>query len=359
MLGRRCRSVPIPRESLRQGATQQSAAQQSVSRQHAVAAAGTPARGASSSMLGGAADEHTPSNFDTAFAVSERSLASASPRLRDSVASSAFNFAQLAAAIVVGIVIGKAAHLVMAEENALAWSATSDAVNGLRAEPSRGGKPGLADDSVESGAGQGTRGPFEVSTLDSPPLDATALDGSASGRAAPEAALLSTTAFEGGAALDAAGVDAARTVGRGNLAFRGRRAASRLRASSNARASQRASSAQSSASSRLGSQRAPSRAVSASLLPSAVPSSVVSSPVGLGVPVPVSVPLLDTTSDDWLGEQLAILARAERGLLQGDPESAARSVDEYRARFPNGLLDPQIAAVRQRIEDRFTAFIFP
>lgn len=63
--------------------------------------------------------------------------------------------------------------------------------------------------------------------------------------------------------------------------------------------------------------------------------------------------------DDWLGEQLAILSRAERGLLEGDPESAVRALDEYQARFPSGLLDPQMGSIRQRVEDRFTAFIFP
>jgi hypothetical protein len=65
------------------------------------------------------------------------------------------------------------------------------------------------------------------------------------------------------------------------------------------------------------------------------------------------------TSDDWLGEQLAILGRAERSLLEDDPESAVRSLDEYGARFPDGLLDPQMASIRQRVEERFTAFIFP
>ena len=84
-----------------------------------------------------------------------------------------------------------------------------------------------------------------------------------------------------------------------------------------------------------------------------------SSFVPSGHPSNIRVPLLEPSSDDWLGEQLAILARAERGLLEGDSESAVRSLDEYQARFPNGLLNPQMAAVRERIEDRFTAFIFP
>lgn len=65
------------------------------------------------------------------------------------------------------------------------------------------------------------------------------------------------------------------------------------------------------------------------------------------------------TSDDWLGEQLAILGQAQRSLLEDDPESAVRSLEVYEARFPDGLLDPQMASIRQRVEERFTAFIFP
>ncbi len=64
-------------------------------------------------------------------------------------------------------------------------------------------------------------------------------------------------------------------------------------------------------------------------------------------------------SEDWLGDQLALLARAERSLLEHDPDETLRSFEEYRARFPQGLLDPQMAAVRQRAEQRFGALIFP
>jgi hypothetical protein len=67
----------------------------------------------------------------------------------------------------------------------------------------------------------------------------------------------------------------------------------------------------------------------------------------------------DTDAEDWLGEQLAILARAERSLLEDDPDATLRSFEDYRARFPQGLLDPQMAAVRQRAEQRFGAYIFP
>jgi hypothetical protein len=74
---------------------------------------------------------------------------------------------------------------------------------------------------------------------------------------------------------------------------------------------------------------------------------------------PVTGVPLAPASDDWLGEQLAILGRAERGLVDGDPEDVVRSLDEYTARFPDGLLDPQMASIRQRVEERFTAFIFP
>jgi hypothetical protein len=67
----------------------------------------------------------------------------------------------------------------------------------------------------------------------------------------------------------------------------------------------------------------------------------------------------DADAEDWLGEQLAILARAERSLLEDDPDATLRSFEDYRARFPQGLLDPQMAAVRQRAEQRFGAYIFP
>jgi hypothetical protein len=107
-------------------------------------------------------------------------------------------------------------------------------------------------------------------------------------------------------------------------------------------------------------------------LPGATPSSlaaVPSSPLPSSpLPSPLSASPLQRShatddpalaTDDWLGEQLAILARAERSILEGDPENAARSLDEYKARFPDGLLDPQMASIRQRVEERFTAFIFP
>lgn len=64
-------------------------------------------------------------------------------------------------------------------------------------------------------------------------------------------------------------------------------------------------------------------------------------------------------SEDWLGEQLAILTRAERSLLDDDPDATLRFFEEYRRRFPRGLLDLQMAAVRQRAEQRFEALILP
>jgi hypothetical protein len=63
--------------------------------------------------------------------------------------------------------------------------------------------------------------------------------------------------------------------------------------------------------------------------------------------------------DDWLGAQLVLLSQAERSLLAGDPGGALRSLDEYRARFPRGLLDPQIATLRERAQRSIESFIFP
>jgi hypothetical protein len=55
-------------------------------------------------------------------------------------------------------------------------------------------------------------------------------------------------------------------------------------------------------------------------------------------------------SEDWLGEQLALVSRAERSLAEGNPAEALRSLDEYQARFPQGLLDLQIAVLRKKVE---------
>jgi hypothetical protein len=63
--------------------------------------------------------------------------------------------------------------------------------------------------------------------------------------------------------------------------------------------------------------------------------------------------------DDWLGEQLVILSRTERSLLAGNRDGALRSFDEYRARFPTGMLDFAMASLRERVAPRFEAFIFP
>jgi hypothetical protein len=63
--------------------------------------------------------------------------------------------------------------------------------------------------------------------------------------------------------------------------------------------------------------------------------------------------------DDWLGEQLVILSRTERSLLAGNRDGALRSFDEYRARFPTGMLDFAMASLRKRVAPRFEAFIFP
>jgi hypothetical protein len=55
-------------------------------------------------------------------------------------------------------------------------------------------------------------------------------------------------------------------------------------------------------------------------------------------------------SEDWLGEQLALVSRAQRSLAEGNPADARRSLDEYQARFPKGLLDLEIAALRDKAE---------
>jgi hypothetical protein len=296
------------------------------------------------SAVAAARDVAVASNLDAPFAAAERST---SARLRDGVVASAFNLAQLAAAIVVGIVIGKAAHLIMAEESATAWHPTAGNEGGLRAEPSR------IPDSVRA----------------SEPLEATEPLGDIEPRSAHRAPRLRTAS-------------AARSPARPPASARPARAANARPVAACTLAS--------------------AQVASATGLPAGLPATVPAPPVppvalaafacppvasasGSWAPQPANlaavapprvVPLelgqrsrpagmadlvspRQPTSDDWLGEQLAILGRAERSLLEDDPESAVRSLDEYGARFPDGLLDPQMASIRQRVEERFTAFIFP
>jgi hypothetical protein len=67
----------------------------------------------------------------------------------------------------------------------------------------------------------------------------------------------------------------------------------------------------------------------------------------------------DQPDEDWLGEQLALLSRAERSLTKGNLDGALRSIGQYEARFPKGLLDLQIAALRERAQQPAETFIFP
>jgi hypothetical protein len=58
----------------------------------------------------------------------------------------------------------------------------------------------------------------------------------------------------------------------------------------------------------------------------------------------------DTGGDDWLGRQLSLLSRAEKSLNAGDGAGARHALDEYARRYPRGLLDPQVAQLRQRVD---------
>jgi hypothetical protein len=99
-------------------------------------------------------------------------------------------------------------------------------------------------------------------------------------------------------------------------------------------------------------------------LPCAVPelrrgrenSTPVASPGSAREPVPTAA---REPANDWLGEQLVILSRTERSLLAGNRDGALRSFDEYRARFPTGMLDFAMASLRERATPRFEALIFP
>jgi hypothetical protein len=315
-------ATPFPGNPLRGGASRSSASRA------AHAALGSRSAGAPARLEAGAfvpaRDVAVVSNLDAAPMVPERST---SARLRDGALASAFNLAQLAAAIAVGIVIGKAAHLIMAGEGAMAWHPTAGAEGGLRAEPSRTPDAARASDAV--GASQ--------------PL----------GNIEPRSARNTPRPRSG---------SAARGSLRANVAVRPAPAATARRAAPCSLASTQPGPALALV------PAAACSPLSVDLGPHARPSPRVASPALTSNPavtmnpalaINKMQPLLAPASDDWLGEQLAILGRAERSLLEDDPESAVRSLEEYQARFPDGLLDPQIASIRQRVEERFTAFIFP
>jgi hypothetical protein len=73
----------------------------------------------------------------------------------------------------------------------------------------------------------------------------------------------------------------------------------------------------------------------------------------------LATPAPNDPDGDWLGEQLSLLSRAERSLRRGNAEDAVRALDEYQARFPRGLLDPQIGALRSRTDQHVEEFILP
>jgi hypothetical protein len=270
--------------------------------------------------------------------VAERST---SARLRDGVMVSAFNLAQLAAAIVVGIVIGKAAHLIMAEERATAWNPTAESEGGLRAEPSR------IPDSARA------REPLEVTeALDS--IEPRRTQRAPRTRAGSAARAPSRPPGSGRPVRAAhARPAAACTLASAQVA-----SATALPATvSPATVAPLAAALGCPPVARVGGSWVPQPTNLAAVAPSRRAPLEVGQRSGLAAADLVSPP--QPSSDDWLGEQLAILGQAQRSLLEDDPESAVRSLEVYEARFPDGLLDPQMASIRQRVEERFTAFIFP
>jgi len=291
------------------------------------------------------------SNLDAPPTAAERST---SARLRDGVMASAFNLAQLAAAIVVGIVIGKAAHLIMAEESAMAWSATAGSEGGLRAEPSRTLDSARASEvleatepleaaeplgSIEPRRGRSATRPRAASGARAPSRAPASVRPAPAANARPAAACTPASAHVASAtALPPVSLPSAAAFGCPPVA-----------------------------SGTHGSWAPQPAAVNGSWAPHPTAGAAVVAPrsphVGQRSRAARTAdsiqPPLGPASDDWLGEQLAILGRAERSLLEDDPESAVRSLDEYKARFPDGLLDPQMASIRQRVEERVTAFIFP
>lgn len=290
-----------------------------------------------------ARDVAVASNLDVPVTAAERST---SARWRDGVVAGAFNLAQLAAAIVVGIVIGKAAHLILAEESATAWNPTAGGEGGLRAEPSRipdsakASEPREAAeplDSVEPRRAHRAARPRAASAARAPSRSPSVRPARAA-RARPAAACTLASAQVASASAVSGALPA--TVPDPTLRPLGVAAFACPPVATD-----------------IGSW-APQPTNLAAVAPA------LGAPLELGqrsrqaaTAHPISA--RQPTSDDWLGEQLAILGQAERSLLEDDPESAVRSLEMYEARFPDGLLDPQMASIRQRVEERFTAFIFP
>lgn len=282
--------------------------------------------------------------------------------VRDDLRSSASSLAQLAAAIAVGIVIGKAAHLVLSDDPTFAWgSERASPAAGLQAEPSRSAAPG---EPAASDASDGSDADVRA--------EGSAADGAVArrGRARQRGAARSGRAGSRAHPVSRSGVGASAAVATPRAIAAAVAPPSALCALSAAPGSEAAQGAALVAASLVAASAAPAL-VQGPAAPALLPASALGgcSPLPRGAlpsfaPGALAAPHLvgaapPPSSDDWLGEQLAILSLAERSLLAGDPDGVTRSLDEYRARFPNGLLDPQMASIRQRVEDRFTAFIFP
>jgi hypothetical protein len=270
--------------------------------------------------------------------VAERST---SARLRDGVMVSAFNLAQLAAAIVVGIVIGKAAHLILAEERATAWNPTAESEGGLRAEPSRIPDSARALEPLEATEALDSIEPRRTQRAPRTRAGSAARDPSR-----PPGSVRPVRAAHARPA-------AACTLASAQVA-----SATALPATvSPATVAPLAAALGCPPVARVGGSWVPQLTNLAAVAPPRRAPLEVGQRSGPAAADLVSPP--QPTSDDWLGEQLAILGQAQRSLLEDDPESAVRSLEVYEARFPDGLLDPQMASIRQRVEERFTAFIFP
>jgi hypothetical protein len=255
-------------------------------------------------------------------------------RWREGVVTSASNLVQLAAAIIVGIVIGKAGHLLMAEAKASAWARSEEDTGGLRPEPGRAVNAVGIDGPSRA---LDTAGAFEPVLFE------------------PTAVEEQTEEADGVGAESTRQARRSRSSRRATARARGAAAAARAAAVRAAGPGPAVPCLSAQAVSALGAAAPPCQSAVATALAGVSLAGELQRAQGAS-------PMADGAlagSDDWLGEQLAILGRAERSLLDGDPERAVRFLDEYRTRFPDGLLGPQMASVRQRVEDRFTAFIFP
>jgi len=96
------------------------------------------------------------------------------------------------------------------------------------------------------------------------------------------------------------------------------------------------------------------RAEASSLLPS---TTRVRTPVAASRAARAVTPNTATGASDGLDTQMTLLAEARQYLKSGKLDDAARQLDRYDQRFPNGALEPEVAVLRERMREQRAARI--